>query len=474
MGCWWKAGVRTAAGGVRVREYAQNWDFCLEGNRYMEPSEMPAVHHCPSDSATGGETRAPQGMELIPRRAVSRSPTCARCRGHGITAHLKGHKRLCLFQACECHKCVLILERRRVMAAQVALRRQEEAQLKRHLAQGLMRRGAAPPNAPSLVKKGVTPPGVHPGKENIAPQPETPHRAVPLALTPPEKALKFWGPTYILEHTHSFSSLVPDSNLCLLQENSRGPLLLSCRPEALPLPWTPVPPGPWAAGCWLPPGLSVPTPVVCRLLCREPAVPLHPFPGKMNSTLIQEICFDPGTALWLPTHGPLPACTGSRTILMAPLSGESQGPSTLPHTCSTLILQPCDTPDPLLLQPQVLGKKWDPGPWEEAPGASHLARTSDPSEWQLQWEAAEALVGLKDSFQAPHLTPSGPSSRAWISVLHTCGPPANVQCPDVKESEALRELLLKKEDSSLLSPLSDPVQPPLWLCILGIWGPSPS
>ncbi|XP_007168115.3 doublesex- and mab-3-related transcription factor C2 [Balaenoptera acutorostrata] len=334
----------------------------------MEPSEMPAVHPCPSDSATGGETRAPQGMELIPRRAVSRSPTCARCRGHGITAHLKGHKRLCLFQACECHKCVLILERRRVMAAQVALRRQEEAQLKRHLAQGLMR-GAAPPNAPSRVKKGVTPPGVHPGKENIAPQPQTPHRAVPLALTPPEK-------------------------------NSRGPLLLSCRPEALPLPWTPVPPGPWAAGCWLPPGLSVPTPVVCRLLCREPAVPLHPFPG-----------FDPGTALWLPTHGPLPACTGSRAILMAPLSGESQGPSTLPHTCSTLILQPCDTPDPLLLQPQ-------------APGASHLARTSDPSEWQLQWEAAEALVGLKDSLQAPRLTPSGPSSRAWISVLHTCGPPA--------------------------------------------------
>eukprot|EP00069_Balaena_mysticetus_P016119 bmy_22631T0 len=206
---------------------------------------MPAVHHCPSDSATGGETRAPQGVELIPRRAVSRSPTCARCRGHGITAHLKGHKRLCLFQACECHKCVLILERRRVMAAQVALRRQEEAQLKRHLAQGLMRRGAAPPKAPSRVKKGVTRPGVHPGKENIAPQPQTPHRAVPLALTPPEKA----------------------------------------------------------------------------------------------------------------------------------------------------------------------------------PGASHLAWTSDPSEWQLQWEAAEALVGLKDSFQAPRLTPSGPSSRAWISVLHTCGPP---------------------------------------------------
>lgn len=27
----------------------------------------------------------PQGMELIPRRAVSRSPTCARCRNHGVS-----------------------------------------------------------------------------------------------------------------------------------------------------------------------------------------------------------------------------------------------------------------------------------------------------------------------------------------------------------------------------------------------------
>uniref|UniRef100_A0A8C0QQL2 DM domain-containing protein n=1 Tax=Canis lupus familiaris TaxID=9615 RepID=A0A8C0QQL2_CANLF len=328
----------------------------------MDANEMPTAQHCASDSTTGGETRAPPGMELIPKRAVSRSPTCARCRNHGVTAHLKGHKRLCLFQACECHKCVLILERRRVMAAQVALRRQQEAQLKRHLAQGLIRRRTAPPKAPSHVKKGAIRPGVPSGKENIAPQPQTLHGTAPLALTPPGK------------------------------DNSRGPLLLSGPPEALPLSWTPAPPGSWAPGHWLPPGLPMPPPVVCRLLCQEPAIPLHPFPG-----------FDPGTSLLLPTHGPLPTCPGSHPILTAPISGESQGPSALPRTSGDA------QSISFLLQ---------------APGASRLAWSSAPSERQLQREAAEALVGLKDSSQAPRLTSSVPPNPAWISLLHPCGPPA--------------------------------------------------
>ncbi|KAL0609646.1 Doublesex- and mab-3-related transcription factor C2 [Plecturocebus cupreus] len=340
----------------------------------MEPSDMPAGHHCPSDSALQDETRDPQGTELIPRRAISRSPTCARCRNHGVTARLKGHKHLCLFQACECRKCVLILERRRIMAAQVALRRQQEAQLKKRL----MRRGEAFSKTPSRIAK------IPSGKENIAPEPQISRGAVPLALTPPG------------------------------EENSCRPLLLSRPLEALPLSWTPVPPGPWVPGHWLPPGLSMPSPVVCRLLYQEPAVSLPLFPG-----------FDPGTSLQLPTHGSFTTCPGSHPALTAPLSGEPQGPPSQALTHSTLILQPCGTPDPLLLQPQ-------------ASGASRLARTSAPSEWQLQQEAAEALVGLKDSSQTPHLP-------------------------------------LEEEDSSLLAPLFDPAQPPLLLLyILAIWGPSPS
>ncbi|TKR86755.1 hypothetical protein L596_011279 [Steinernema carpocapsae] len=72
-----------------------------------------------------GAVAAPTNLST---KNKERRPNCQRCAQHNVQNRLKGHKRACPFRDCPCAKCQVVVERQKLMADQIKLRRRQKKQ----------------------------------------------------------------------------------------------------------------------------------------------------------------------------------------------------------------------------------------------------------------------------------------------------------------------------------------------------------
>ncbi|KAI6239194.1 Doublesex-and mab-3-related transcription factor 3 [Aphelenchoides fujianensis] len=120
-----------------------------------------------------------------------RLPHCQRCSQHGRRNRLRGHKAVCEFRDCRCPKCLIVVERQRLMADQIKLRRKQRKLRNLHKLQSV----------PSIEQRAVEPAveqalGIDPQKSSIQHQPTADDPPKPPIQQQPPSSLEHPTPLF--------------------------------------------------------------------------------------------------------------------------------------------------------------------------------------------------------------------------------------------------------------------------------------